>query len=86
MSGPTAKSIIDLYERHAAHFDEDRSKALFEKPWLDRFSALLLDDAAILDVGCGSGQPIAAHLIGRGYQVTGIDSPSMVTMCAERFP
>jgi SAM-dependent methyltransferase len=26
-----------------------------------------------LDVGCGSGEPIAAYLIGCGNQVTGID-------------
>jgi SAM-dependent methyltransferase len=86
MQHPSASNIIDLYERHARHFDQDRGKALIEKQWLDRFRALLPVGASLLDVGCGSGQPIAKYLIGGGYLITGIDSsPSMVAMCRERF-
>lgn len=36
-----ADSIIDLYERHAAKFDELRNRSLFEKSWLVRFAAQL---------------------------------------------
>ncbi len=41
----------------------------------------------MLDIGCGSGMPIAGHLIGRGHPVTGIDSaPEMIALCRARFP
>ncbi|MBV9879682.1 MAG: class I SAM-dependent methyltransferase [Gemmatirosa sp.] len=34
----------------------------------------LLPAAAVLDVGCGSGVPVARWLAARGYRVTGIDA------------
>lgn len=38
-------------------------------------------------MGCGSGEPIAAHLVGCGYRMTGVDSsPSIIGMCRSRFP
>ena len=87
MTHPSAQRIVDLYERNAENWDLDRGKALFEKDWLDRFVGLLEPGATILDIGCGSGDPIASHLIGRGYAVAGIDSsPSLVALCKRRFP
>lgn len=42
---------------------------------------------AILDVGCGSGMPISAALIGRGFVVSGVDaSPTLVAAFRRRFP
>jgi 2-polyprenyl-3-methyl-5-hydroxy-6-metoxy-1,4-benzoquinol methylase len=83
-----ADAIIDLYERHAHDFAADRGSQLRgERGWLDRFTRLLAPGASILDVGCGSGEPIAAHLIEQGFAVEGIDtSPSLIAMCRERFP
>jgi SAM-dependent methyltransferase len=58
-----------------------------EKGWLDRFTALIPAGGTILDIGCGSGKPIAAYLIAQGYAVTGVDSsPTMIDMCSDRFP
>ena len=86
MNGPAA-DIIDLYERHAHHWDADRGKGLFEKPWLDRFLALLPERGTVLDIGCGSGEPIDRYIIERGFQLTGIDSSrSLVDICRARFP
>jgi SAM-dependent methyltransferase len=82
-----AERIIGLYERHAAEWDRDRGRCLFEKAWLDRFLALLPPKASILDIGCGSAEPIARYLIEKGCEVTGIDSsPALVGMCKDRFP
>lgn len=79
--------ITFLYDETAAEFDAARSRTLFEKPWLDRLLSLLPDGGTILDVGCGSGEPIAHYLIGRGACVTGVDSsPAMIAMCRTRFP
>jgi 2-polyprenyl-3-methyl-5-hydroxy-6-metoxy-1,4-benzoquinol methylase len=85
---PAAARIVSLYEENALVWDKLRNPAsLFEKPWLDRFLALIPSGGSILDLGCGSGLPVADYLIRSGYAVTGVDSaPSMVAMCRKRFP
>lgn len=88
-----ADRIIDHYERHAANWDADRRRGIprndvpMEKPWLDRFAALLRTGGAVLDLGCGGGIPIAQYLIGQGFRWTGVDSsPSLIALCRARFP
>ncbi len=83
-----ADTIIDLYERHAHDYIADRrSVGWNESAWLDRFSALLSEGASILDIGCGSAEPIARYLIGQGFAVDGVDSsPTMIAICRGRFP
>jgi SAM-dependent methyltransferase len=79
--------IIELYDRHAAEFDQDRSRSLQEKVWLDRFLAYVRDSGIVLDIGCGMGEPIARYIIESGRDVTGVDSsPSMIDIARSRFP
>jgi SAM-dependent methyltransferase len=80
--------IIDLYERYAESYIVDRRGAGWdESAWLDRFIALLQQDATILDIGCGSGEPIAGYLINRNFAIEVVDtSPSLISVCRERFP
>lgn len=86
MTDPTAR-VIDIYRRHAAAFDRQRLRVLFERSWLDHFQAMLPDGGAVLDLGCGMGEPIARHLIDAGYRLTGVDtSPAMLELCRRRFP
>jgi trans-aconitate methyltransferase len=41
----------------------------------------------VLDIGCGTGVPIARYLIEQGCQVHGVDSSgAMIAMCVDRFP
>src|SRR5579864_8186854 len=82
-----SERVIDLYRRHARAWAADRGNRLIERAWLDQFLALLPTNAAILDIGCGSGEPIDRYLIEQGRRVTGVDSsPEMIEMCKERFP
>src|ERR1035438_548608 len=61
--------------------------SLFEKPWLDRFLALVPEGGSILDLGCGAGLPISGYLIQQGTAVTGVDSSApMIDLCRKRFP
>lgn len=90
MTSPS-ELIVDLYERHARDWDAKRNdrpgRRLMEAAWLDRFCALVPAGGTIVDIGCGSGEPLASHLIARGFDVSGIDSsPSMIALCRERFP
>lgn len=82
------EDIVGQYQRHADAWDRGRrAELVIERAWMDRFAALLQPGASILDVGCGSGQPIAKYLIERGYKVTGIDSsPPLIEKCRARHP
>lgn len=76
-----------VYERNALRFDRERPKQLHERPWLDRLVEGLGRGEAILDVGCGAGDPIAGYYISRGFAVTGIDaSPTMIGLARSRWP
>lgn len=58
-----------------------------EAAWLARFLGLLPQHPAVLDIGCGSGEPIGRYLIEQACEVTGVDSaPEMIALCAENFP
>jgi SAM-dependent methyltransferase len=82
-----AERIINLYQRHASDWDKERERSLFEKPWLDRLLALLPPGASILDIGCGSAEPIARYFIEKGCDVTGADSSAaLIGICKDRFP
>jgi predicted TPR repeat methyltransferase len=85
---PHSDTIIDLYERNAHHYVADRRGVSWdERPWLDRFAALLPEHAALLDIGCGCGEPIARYFIERAFDLTGVDaSPTLISICRERFP
>ena len=60
-----ANRIIEHYERHAHDWDADRNRhtgACNDKPWHDRFIAALPAAATVLDLGCGSGFPVARYM------------------------
>jgi SAM-dependent methyltransferase len=82
-----AQRIVGLYERHAGEWDRARGRGLLERAWLERMLALLPPEASILDLGCGSGEPIARFFIESGCALTGVDSsPTLIGLCRQRFP
>lgn len=87
MGDDRAAQIHAFYARHGERFDRERGRGLMERPYLERMRARLPAHAAILDVGCGGGEPIAAWCLAQGYDVTGIDrEPSLLALCRTRFP
>ena len=84
-----ADRVVDFYERHALEWvsDRNRMRSFFESGWLARFAGLIGPAGRVLDLGCGSGKPIAAYLLNRGFHVCGVDSsPTMISLCRENFP
>src|SRR6187402_3614274 len=82
-----ADRIVGLYERHAETWDHVRSRSLIEESWLRQFLEWVPPASSVLDIGCGSGEPIAGFLIRAGYRLHGVDSsPSMIKRCTGRFP
>jgi SAM-dependent methyltransferase len=86
-----AERIVGLYRRHAGAWAFARAAPSAAPPmeagWLDRFLALLPRDPTVLDIGCGSGEPIARYLIGQGCALTDVDSaPEMIDLGEARLP
>jgi len=83
----TSDSVLDLYDREGAAWARLCGDRLVEGAWLDRFCGLMAKGATILDVGCGSGLPIATELIRRGFDVTGVDgSSTMIDLFRRNLP
>jgi SAM-dependent methyltransferase len=80
--------IIEHYERHAIEWDTDRQNAAWnDYVWHRRFVDRLGSGATVLDLGCGSGRPVACHMAEHGLRVTGVDSsPTMISLCRRRLP
>ncbi|HKC50272.1 MAG TPA: class I SAM-dependent methyltransferase, partial [Myxococcota bacterium] len=78
------KLVREGYDRCSAAFSEARSRdpGLELAPLLER----LAGGSRVLDVGCGSGLPIAAALA-REHRVTGVDvSPEQIRRARENVP
>lgn len=85
--GDLAAEIPSLYEALAAEYDRVRSRGPMERPYLARVLAALPARGAVLDLGCGVGEPIARAFIEAGHRVTGVDvAPAMLAYCRARFP
>ncbi|MBX3649754.1 MAG: methyltransferase domain-containing protein [Burkholderiales bacterium] len=82
-----SSGIRAVYEAVARQFDRDRSKALMERHYLNALLSRLGGRREILDLGCGSAEPIAKFFIDAGCRVTGVDAASaMIALCRERYP
>lgn len=59
----------------------------FKKACVEKAISLLKPGAAVLDVGCGTGIPVAKMLSSAGMHVTGTDvAPSMVRYAQQQVP
>ena len=84
---PSADQVVDLYDRHAAAWNKLRTDHFIDRRWIERFHSLLAPSATVLDLGCGSGQPIARFLTEAGASVVGVDSSrQMLALCSTQFP
>jgi ubiquinone/menaquinone biosynthesis C-methylase UbiE len=85
-----SRVVVDLaalYARHARRFDAVRTGCRMERPYLEAASALRPPPGGVLDLGCGSGEPIARFFVERGYRVTGVDAvEEMLELGRQRFP
>ncbi len=75
------------YEREAADWAKQRNRSLWERPALEACVAGRAPGLHVLDLGCGSGEPIARWFVERGDFVIGVDgAAAMISEIRERVP
>lgn len=75
------------YEAHAQEFMKYRERSEIGVSTVLAWSHSLPSQASILDLGCGSGQPIAIALARAGFEMHGIDtSTTLVKAYREKLP
>ncbi|MBO6517968.1 MAG: class I SAM-dependent methyltransferase [Bacteroidia bacterium] len=79
--------VLESYNKIADWFDAMRSRHLMEKPYLEYLTNNLKQGASILDLGCGTGEPVLRFLSSFDLSITGIDgSRAMIDKAIRRFP
>ncbi|GAA3572907.1 class I SAM-dependent methyltransferase [Kribbella ginsengisoli] len=88
MDNEAAKELVRRgYDALSARYDEAFDGESKYGPWLAELLDRLSGPSRILDLGCGSGIPVALTLAEAGHQVTGVDiSEVQVQWARERVP
>jgi ubiquinone/menaquinone biosynthesis C-methylase UbiE len=74
------------YDKIAEEYQTDRH-AFDHSEELAEFAGLLPKNSKILDVGCGTGVPVARFLVEAGFEVVGIDfSEKMLKVARKNVP
>jgi 2-polyprenyl-3-methyl-5-hydroxy-6-metoxy-1,4-benzoquinol methylase len=85
--GKNKSHVYEAYEEIVEWYDTNRSKHLMEIEYLNVIIKSIPKMGSILDLGCGTGEPIDKFFHEKGYHITGIDgSKKMIELCKKRFP
>lgn len=78
----------DSYNRIASEWADARCRFVGrEREYLDILLSGLPQGSAVLDLGCGSGRPMAEYVIARGYRVIGVDqAENLLALARDAFP
>ncbi len=75
------------YDLIASAYAEIRNSFATEQQYLDLLMNYLKPNSHILDIGCGSGFPIASYLLQHEFQITGIDgSKELLKIAKIKYP
>lgn len=61
------------YDAASVNYDREYGGATKYQSWLDQLRAEIPAGGSVLDLGCGSGLPVALTLAEAGFDVTGVD-------------
>jgi ubiquinone/menaquinone biosynthesis C-methylase UbiE len=75
------------YDVLSRRYDDVTGAETKYQDWIDRLIAQLAPGSRVLDVGCGSGVPVARALADGGHQVVGVDiSEVQISRAREHVP
>jgi cyclopropane fatty-acyl-phospholipid synthase-like methyltransferase len=75
------------YDLIANEWHAQRARSFREKRFLDIILPQLAPEATVLDVGCGTGEPIARYVSQQGFRVVGVDcSAKMLEIARQVVP
>lgn len=87
MTKQNKEKVYESYDEIVHWFDDARTKTLMESEYLNLIVKSVPAGGTVLDLGCGTGEPIAQFFIDKGFKITGIDgSNKMIELCKKRFP
>ncbi|MEO8401524.1 MAG: class I SAM-dependent methyltransferase [Gammaproteobacteria bacterium] len=87
MTKRNKEKVYECYEEIVSWFDDARTKTLMESEYLNLIVKSIPAGGSVLDLGCGTGEPITQFFIDKGFKITGIDgSKKMIELCKKRFP
>ena len=82
-----ADPVADFYDNLGASYESIYGHNEGLAKFIDRALKLLKPASNVLDVGCGTGTPVASTFARHEHQVTGIDiAPSMVALSQKAVP
>jgi SAM-dependent methyltransferase len=78
----------DSYNNIAHEWSSARNKFVGrEREYIDAVLSTAQIGATILDIGCGSGRPMAEYIVSKGHHVLGVDqSEAMLAIAKQNLP
>jgi 2-polyprenyl-3-methyl-5-hydroxy-6-metoxy-1,4-benzoquinol methylase len=73
------------YDAVSYHYRADDEEPGERGPWISALIERLEKGAAVLDLGCGCGLPVAKSLVQAGFTVTGVDLSDVQVQRARRL-
>lgn len=84
----TPRPILEIYEEEAQFWARQRTKGSSpELKFIEKICEQLKPKDEVLDLGCGSGYPIADFFLTKQFQVTGVDGAhAMIAIAQTKYP
>jgi SAM-dependent methyltransferase len=85
-SGPSVN--LKSYNKIATDWNDARSEFYGrERDYLDLLIEGVAKESRILDLGCGTGRPMAEYVIAKGYRIIGVDqAENLLKIAKANFP
>ena len=81
------ESDVKFFDSIGGSYEDSYSKNIGLLKFLPKAISLFPAESKVLDIGCGTGTPVASMIASAGHHVTGIDiSPSMIELSRKAVP
>ncbi len=81
------RTLQEIYNTFAATYEHNRGLFDMSEVLDDFYSRLASQTGALLDLGCGAGEPVARYFSDRHWSITGVDfSEQMLALAAKYVP